>query len=327
MQKLITDPVGLGDACPLAPVMPVNSASIIARMTRVEPAGKPIGAVLRPCEIRALVELVKLKQADITNVVIIGLDCFGTYDVSAYTDAAGEGDVTGQCLSRAGSGDDSRLRRACSVCVEPIPRNTDVTIGLLGADRDRELFLLGETEAGARIVKELGLPDGFDMQKREAAVNDFVKAQQERRDSFLSCAADEVKGLDRMLDVLAPCVSCHNCRIACPICYCRECLLDSPTFIEWEASKYLDQAQKKGGLRMPADSLLFHLVRMNHMSASCVSCGLCEQACPHGIEVFKLFCLTGSRVQQELVYRPGADLDEPLPLTVFREDELHDVEK
>jgi len=78
---------------------------------------------------------------------------------------------------------------------------------------------------------------------------------------------------------------------------------------------------------MPADSLLFHLVRLNHMGASCVACGLCEDACPNGISVFKLFCLAGSKVQQAFDYLPGRSLEEELPLTAFKEEEFRDFEK
>ncbi|MFQ6036055.1 MAG: hypothetical protein ACE5NM_09465, partial [Sedimentisphaerales bacterium] len=44
----------------------------------------PIAVVLRPCEIRALVELVKLQQASIDPFVVVGVDCWGTYSVQDY---------------------------------------------------------------------------------------------------------------------------------------------------------------------------------------------------------------------------------------------------
>jgi hypothetical protein len=37
--------------------------------------------VLRSREIRALIELVKLQQANLDNLTIIGVDCLGTYEV------------------------------------------------------------------------------------------------------------------------------------------------------------------------------------------------------------------------------------------------------
>ncbi|MHC4789323.1 MAG: hypothetical protein ACYS8K_09010, partial [Planctomycetota bacterium] len=46
----------------------------------------PIGVVLRPCEIRAFIELVKLQQASIDPFLIIGVDCWGTYSVQDYAE-------------------------------------------------------------------------------------------------------------------------------------------------------------------------------------------------------------------------------------------------
>ena len=45
-----------------APVLPVSAASIVSKITKIKSSSKPIGVVMRPCQIRALVELVKLKS-------------------------------------------------------------------------------------------------------------------------------------------------------------------------------------------------------------------------------------------------------------------------
>jgi formate dehydrogenase subunit beta len=325
---MVTGIDGLDNANPLAPVMPVNSAKIVSSLTKVAPRKKKIGLVLRSCELRALTELVKLKQADLTNLLLIGIDCFGTYSVSDYGTFCQENDSpTEKYLKRVRDGNDSLLRQSCRICCHPVPLTADITIGLIGMDLDREIMVQGSTEAGEEMLKALDLGGDADPSKRDEAVSKLGFEREKQRDEFLKSVQEEVGGLENMLSVLAPCVACHNCRVACPICYCRECLLDSPTFVEWEAEKYLDWAQKKGALRMPADSLLFHLVRLNHMGASCVACGLCEDACPNGISVFKLFCLAGSKVQQAFDYLPGRSLEEELPLTAFKEEEFRDFEK
>jgi formate dehydrogenase subunit beta len=76
---------------------------------------------------------------------------------------------------------------------------------------------------------------------------------------------------------------------------------------------------------MPADILLYHLTRLNHMVISCVGCGLCSEACPNDIPVFEIFRLVGHQVQKTFDYVPGRSLDEELPLTTFRETELTDI--
>ncbi|MCU0722548.1 MAG: 4Fe-4S dicluster domain-containing protein, partial [Planctomycetes bacterium] len=131
----------------------------------------------------------------------------------------------------------------------------------------------------------------------------------------------KAKGKDGILAFLQRCLGCHNCRTVCPVCYCKECFFDSPTF-EIEASKFLGWAEARGALRLPADTLLFHLTRANHMAHSCVACGMCTQACPSGIEVGALFSALGRRVQALFQYEPGKSLGDEIPLSTFREDEL-----
>ena len=75
-------------------------------------------------------------------------------------------------------------------------------------------------------------------------------------------------------------------------------------------------------MRMPTDTLLFHLTRMTHMGASCIGCGACEEACPSDIPLLKIFQLIGNDVQKLFDYVPGRSLEDELPPTAFKEDEL-----
>jgi formate dehydrogenase subunit beta len=94
-----------------------------------------------------------------------------------------------------------------------------------------------------------------------------------------------------------------------------------------EAARYLGLAQKRGAARMPADMLLFHVTRMAHMATSCVQCGMCEESCPVGVPVFRLFKATSAQVQALFNYEPGKDLEEELPVATFREEELEKVQE
>ena len=63
------------------------------------------------------------------------------------------------------------------------------------------------------------------------------------------------------------------------------------------------------------------------MSLSCVSCGMCEDACPMDIPVAQIFTMVGDRNQEKFSYVPGRSIDEPLPLTTFEEKEFLEVEQ
>jgi len=120
------------------------------------------------------------------------------------------------------------------------------------------------------------------------------------------------------------CIRCHNCMTACPICYCKTCLFRSASF-DHKPDHYLSAAQRKGALRMLSDALLFQLTRMNHMSASCVGCGMCTSTCPSEIPVGMIFSAVGEQVQAAFGYEPGRSLEDPLPLVTFQANEWTEV--
>jgi formate dehydrogenase subunit beta len=110
----------------------------------------------------------------------------------------------------------------------------------------------------------------------------------------------------------------------CPICYCKTCVFKSAVF-DHEPMKYVEWTQQKGAYRLPSDTMLFHLTRLNHMGLSCVGCGMCTEACPAELPVGMVFRAVGQRLQETFDYLPGRDLEEPLPLITFKADEWTDV--
>ena len=322
---IVSNPDRLQAANPLAPVMPVNSARLVSLMTAVSPSPNKVGVVLRPCESRALIELVKLKQASLENLLLIGVDCLGTYSISDYGKFVQETtSPVKDFLNNFKEGkEDPLLRKACQVCEYPIPMNADLTIGLVGVDFNSGILLKANTPEGGKIIEELGLEEGT-AEGREAAVSKLISQRVEQRDKLFEQTQSEVHGLEKLMATFAPCVNCHNCKTACPLCYCKECFFDSPVF-EFEAEKYLGWTQRRGALRMPTDTLLFHLTRLNHMVISCVGCGLCTEACPNNIPVSDIFRSVGYQVQRIFDYVPGRNLEEELPLATFKEAELIEI--
>jgi len=163
---LVSDPVLLDAANPLAPVMGLNAARVAGRVSIREPRGR-IGVVLRSCELRALVELVKLQQASLEDMVTISIDCLGTYDVPVYAEMQADDGVDMVALyatARSGElapqgvalekGKGYTFRDACQMCEQPHFEGADITLELFGADLTTGVPVsLPEEIAGVRIAE------------------------------------------------------------------------------------------------------------------------------------------------------------------------------
>lgn len=324
VQTLVQDPAYLSRANPLSPVMPVNSAILVSQLTVDKPQRK-VGAVLRSCEIRALIELVKLRQADMENLTIIGIDCLGTYEVADYARLIDEMEgvaeekgalVVAELQRRIAEGDAEPLpiplRPACQICEFPTPRGADITLGLIGVE-DGILITL-ESELAAK----LGLAEG-EAPDRDKAIAKLVELRSGARDRAFAEFRQQTKSITEFADQFATCIGCYNCAVACPICFCKECFFRTATF-EPESERYFRWAERAGALRMPTEILLFQLTRLNHMVASCVGCGLCESACPSRLPLTVIFRAVGEGVQKMLRYVPGRSLEDELPVATFKEE-------
>lgn len=332
VQALVTDFKHLEKANPVAPVMPVNSAKLVSDITTTSSHSK-IGVVLKPCEIRALIELVKLKQASLDNLLIIGIDCLGTYSITDYgrfvQSADGKSSPSELTLSslqtgRAISTDEYQPRSACQICEFPASEKSDLVIGLIGVDSKKEVLLRGLTPAGEEIISKLGLQETKEANKRDEILVTLREERKKKKDRILAETEKEISDIQSLMATLARCMGCYNCKTACPICYCKRCLLETPTF-DYGLETYLRRAERKGAIKVPTDTLLFHLTRMNHMITSCVGCGLCESACPNNIPLLNIFRTVADKVQRIFDYVPGRRIEEELPLATFKEDELKEI--
>ena len=325
---LVADPALLDAANPLAPVMGLNASRVAGRVSIREPRAR-IGAILRPCELRALVELVKLQQANLDDMVTIGVDCLGTYDVPVYNtmQTSGGVDVVAY-LATAQSGELApqegyAFRDGCQMCEKPHVEEADVVLELFGADLSAGVPVSMPDEMAERLGLET-LEVSEDFQSLRAGVMEkVVTARTQVRDTRFAEMRQrlEQEGIE---GVFAACVRCHNCMTVCPLCYCKTCLFKSPVF-DHEPMQYMNWAQRKGAYRLPADTMLFHLTRLNHMVLSCVGCGMCTSDCPAELPVGLVFRAIGQQVQEVFDYVPGRNVEEPLPLVTFREDEWVEV--
>jgi formate dehydrogenase subunit beta len=335
---LIRDPAKLAGVDPIAPVMPVIAAKAVSNVTATE-HGERLAAVLRSCELRAVVELVKLQQASLDNVILIGVDCLGTYEVIDYARLIEAGiDPTAEALAGAAEGQPTahegyQFRAACRMCEKPVPGGPnvycpDITIGLLGVDPSKQILI----EASDDLAGKLGLEaaeapsagSGRGPAGRKEVIERLIAERMAERDKIFAAFRERVTGMDGLLAEFSTCIRCYNCMGACPICYCKECIFRTPTF-DHASPQYFRWAERKGAIRLPTDTLLFHLTRLNHMATSCVGCGMCESACPSELPVALIFRAVGQETQAIFDYHPGRSLEEEVPVATFREDELTEL--
>jgi formate dehydrogenase subunit beta len=332
MPALVTEPERLKQADPLAPAFPLNSARIAAKLTRGGSPGGPLAAVLRPCEVRAFVELVKLNQGNLEDLAIISLDCLGAYSNADFRKfAAGRealaatGQFTTQMLAgRTPDPAELSLAKACRACEHPVANNADITLGMVGLRGADHLLVSAHTPRGEALLAKLRLPDTVEPTARKNALAELVAGRVAFRNEMFAATREATASMPKLAEYLAACVGCYNCRAACPVCYCRECVFLTDVF-DHKPWQYLGWAKGKSALRMPTDTVLFHLTRLAHMSLSCVGCGQCSNACPNDVPVMELFRSVAARTQEAFAYEPGRSPDEPVPLSVFQAKEFAEV--
>jgi formate dehydrogenase subunit beta len=330
MPTLVTDPKQLNGTDPLAPVFPLNAAKIVSRLTR-KPMGAKVAVVLRPCEIRAFVELVKLKQGRTEEVVLVGIDCLGAFKNGDYIQISGEEEAEftlsfyKDVLSgKKGTPEGFDLASACKACENPVPNGADILIGLFGIDTDNQLLIQARTPKGETLYDNLDLSDAEEPPERHAAVESLVAERTAYRDKMFLETSEATNSLEKLNTYFAKCVNCYNCRVACPVCYCKECVFVTDVF-NHDPVQYLRWANRKGVIKMPTDTVFYHLTRIAHMSFSCVGCGQCSNACPNDIPVMELFKTVSCHTQKAFEYEAGRSIEDDLPLSVFCEDEFAEV--
>jgi formate dehydrogenase subunit beta len=323
---LVSDPEKMVDAAPLMPAMAVNAASVVHDIAKLPAGADRVGLLLRSCEMRAVVELVKLRQVLLDNLVLIGIDCPGTYKSGGFRDVKrGDEDFDNNHVrNQQKQYDNPDLRTACQLCEYAKPMVFDFAIGFLGLNPDEELWVESANDKGAALLEGVEVAEGDVPDTRVKYIEELAAKRKAKAAARLDEMDKEMMGPDNLVRYFADCINCHNCMDVCPVCYCRECFFDSDTF-QRQLDEHVRISRHKGLTRMPSETLLFHLTRMNHMMTSCVACGICEDSCPAGVGLLPLFKKASNNAQAEFNYLSGRSLDEELPLIAFKEDEFTSV--
>lgn len=322
--SLITSLSELENAVPLHPFMPVNAGKALSSFTRIGKTAEPIAAVLRPCELRAFVELAKRAQGDVENILIISLSCGGVLPLNLMGDK-NQKNILAQYWESVKKAEISpETRETCQFCENFLPINADITVATVGQKNlDDECVLFLNTSQGEEFAKEVsGSSVSEEIETKE--IKDLKKKREQLKEKYFKQTETGDTGLKSLINIFAPCLGCHGCSHVCPICYCTLCDFDSKTH-EYHPAGLSSDFKKKGALKVPSGNLLFHLGRMTHMAVSCINCGMCSDVCPVNIPVATVFSKAGSSLQKVFDYFPGKSIEEPAPAGTYKEEEFTEI--
>ncbi len=322
--SLISNVEELQNARPLYPFMPVNAGKVLSDFTLQGPTQEPVAAVLRPCELRAFIELVKRIQGNLENILLISVTCGGVYPLKILKGNNQKSRQAQYWESVKKADIDPELRETCQMCEDFIPQNADMVIAAAGReDLDKQCTIFLNTQKGQEYAA--GVPGSKTSEDIESAkIEELRKRRKEQKTKIFEDFDNEHEGLKAIVKTFAPCLGCHGCSHVCPICCCTLCDFDSKT-LEYQPSSVKSELQLKGGLKVPPGNIFFHLGRMSHMAVSCVSCGMCSDVCPVNIPVATIFSRVSVPLQEVFEYIPGRDVEEPVPSGTYKEQEFVEI--
>jgi formate dehydrogenase subunit beta len=282
------------------PYFDVNGAVYLRRLFSKD---AKVLVMLRPCEIRAYVELSKLTQVERASVIAVSVDCFGT--MASKEAEPLPLDPAGLQGSLAAVG---KLRYACKLCREPrgVMGDAGIRVDKEGAPWAQALTPIGEEFVSSIQGDDEEMPDQFLVEAGSSGV------------SFQT-------DMERFSKDFEKCIMCMNCRDMCPVCYCIDCVFHGDEYVP-KGDAFINKTLRLGGTALPLGKELFHFIRMYHVSQTCVACGACEEACPQRIPLTTYMKGTSERLQKLFSYMSGRSFEETIPYLTFLEDELKDAE-
>ncbi len=74
-------------------------------------------------------------------------------------------------------------------------------------------------------------------------------------------------------------------------------------------------------LPTPGDNFVFHIMRIMHVTGTCISCGECQRVCPVGIPLMKLNDRMSDDLRELYDFTAGVDPEKALPMRTYRQED------
>ncbi len=322
--SLITDVKGLETAAPLYPLMPRNAGQLLSQLTLEGSPKKPLAVIIKPCEIRSFIELVKREQGSMDNLLIISATCGGVYPLKMAGEEAIKKHIASYWDAVKNAEIPSGIRKACATCTDFVPSHADIIVDIIGNKKLETTCLCSlHSKQAEQLLKNMDAKQ-TDQQMEFKSTDFLIEKRKSRKKKEYAEIEKNLTGMDGLITLFGKCIGCHGCSRVCPICYCKLCEFESPD-AEYNASNYESELNRRGALKVPPGTLYFQIGRLLHIGISCVGCGSCEDVCPVNIPLSMIFKKVGEDVQNQFKYTPGNDVDEDVPLCVFKQDEFNEI--
>ncbi|MFX1407972.1 MAG: 4Fe-4S dicluster domain-containing protein [Promethearchaeota archaeon] len=268
-----------------------------------------VGLIARPCDTRAIIELVKIKQINLENLFIIAFEDRGMIiNASREMKKVKDLDLTQVVKEKIGDKGlvlllkDGKTKEVsldiaenCSRCLRKIPVVADLGISDLAIPiNSDEIILKVYSDKGNDLLEKSGIAKKSLPNDIKTKQDDMVKAIKQKA---IEKRAKDLEEWDKLsqtekLERLQACTMCGMCIRGCPVCYCVDCILQQ---------KRKDKVINKE---------TYQLTRIAHVADRCVECGNCDNNCPQHLPLSLYFQSLNEAFKEIFKYTAGESVDD-----------------